>query len=513
MTSTTERLQTLFKGFIMNGIQSFIGFRPSVSLLFCITHATICLIWNSASAAEINDEQMLAELRKSILRQIDDTDSSDEDHTFYISSDSSDSTLAMEAIDWPEDMDIDSWSVDSSSIASSSQDSYPDFSFDQDTYKPSKLKHPPLPLSGLNYDWQSIATEAVQGLKPQGYLKDSDNRFQLGLENFGNTCFFNAAIKLLAADDHFSKQLHGKAGLTLHASKETGSIDNGLRSQQIRKANLLRNHVQTLISLIRQSRGIADRNRHYKQISKLIKKVFRDYRDIYYLSNNRYPESLPGTQQDPEEFLQNLFNFIGYKDKGGFTLADTIKWDYEDSVRISGKTQNTILSLSIKPFGSPTMTSVQEAIDHFLQVEKISGSASNNYQGGEKQFKLLGAPEILLIQLKRYELDYMTMATKRVSNPIKVESIKVPFYDDQGEGQGVAIYQPVAVEVHASLGGKSLNFGHYYTYVKEGDQWIEHNDSTPPHLSHSADEDIRRNAYLIKYRLQAILAAEEETFE
>ena len=487
----------------MNSILESRVLKSSLSGLFKLglTFYTSCFLVQPLQASGLFPSDLIKNLRQNLLEQIIE---SDDDETVYFDtsefseSDDSDEFDSLPEIE-PSDLQNNRKTAHQSPRFKSLK-SVPKYK-----NKAPKLKHPPERLSGLSYDWQRVADEVEQSLYPHKFIKGKNNRFQLGLENFGNTCFFNGAMKLLASDEQFTKAISGK--VRLERGDEKRGLSQALkenRSERLKTSNRLKNHILTLINLVRQSESSNDKQRHYKKISQQIKKVFRDYRSLYLLTNNRKPEDLPGIQQDPEEFLQTLFDFIGYKDHSGFTLADTIKWDNEDSVRISSTTKNNILNLSIKPFGSPAMSSVQEALDNFLQTERVNGSESNAYVDGEKQFKFIKAPQSLIIQLKRYELDYMTMQTKRVSNPVKVDAIEVPIYDEEGKEKSTAIYSPVAVEVHASLGGNSLNFGHYYTYVKEGEYWIEHNDSRPPFIKYDAEGDISRNAYLIKYNLKSL---------
>ena len=505
-TSTSKR--NSFKGLTMNGIKIFKFSCFTIYRIFKFGFIWAAFLFLSPLKA--SETFFIDNLRNSILEQIEDSDESTFNSEDFISEDSliysSDEAESIAHIN-DSDSESDSDSIFTHSLDLVQSNWYPRISaLRQEKWrKSSKLKHPPHHLKGLRFDWDEIADRTENGLEPHPYLKNHQNRLQLGLENFGNTCFFNGAMKLLAADEHFVSAIKGKLHLESEArTTETTTIDGAERSQRVKKASRLKNHVVSLLNMIRQSPDARDKQKHYKNISKIIKKVFRDYRELYFLNNQQYPEALPGIQQDPEEFLQSMFDFIGYKDHSGFTLADTIKWDHEDSVRISGRTKNSILSLSIKPFGSPVLTTVQEAIDHFFQVERVSGSASNNFIDGNKQFKMLDAPASLLLQLKRYELDYITMQTKRVSHPVKVEPVQISLFDEEEGQEYIATYKPVAVEVHDTLGGNSINFGHYYTYVKVGENWVEHDDYRPPEINNKAEDDICKNAYLLKYSLESI---------
>ncbi|MFK7824031.1 MAG: hypothetical protein AB8G05_07740 [Oligoflexales bacterium] len=484
----------------MNGIQIFRNIILSSTRSNQVTTMILTLLaCYPIKAAEISSNSPISNLRKSILEQIEDSDESTINPEYDSISESDEMENIFEKV---ESTLWDNYKLSKTQEYKSSKEYFPRHIRMQ---KSSGLKHPPHRLKGLSYDLEGISDQRENDLQPHAFLKNNRNGLQLGLENFGNTCFFNGVIKLLASDQDFSLAINRKIHLDNEAELTEDSYSlNVKKSLRIKKSTRLKNHFLTLINMIRQSSDVKDKQRHYKQISKLIKKVFRDYRELYYLSNNKSPESLPGAQQDPEEFLQNLLSFIGYQDHSGFTLADSIKWDHEESVRISSKTHNSILSLSIKPFGFPCFKTLQEAIDHFFNLERVNGSASNNFVGGSKQFKLLNAPKTLLIQLKRYELDYITMQTKRVSSLVKVEPINIKIFDENSGEEYIATYKPIAVQVHDTLGGDSLNFGHYYTYVKEGAHWIEHDDYRPPYINHNADATISKNAYLLKYNLEFV---------
>ncbi len=355
---------------------------------------------------------------------------------------------------------------------------------------------------GLQYDWNSYHQQLKQENSEHSEQKKAlpDSRYFLGFDNFGNTCFLNGALKLLAADTSLLETLQRGGGLdTYHNSPKLIVVRQRLR-----------HHLLTLLRQLQRSAQVEHKELHYCRLMYLLKQVCGGYREAFMLLHKRPAPPIPGPQQDPQEFIQRLLEFTVpavregcLRPRSSFSLLQVLKWEGEEAARIIDKTNNFFLSVPVKSAEGISLSSVQEAVDAFFAREQVSGGKTVNFASGEKELLLASAPPALHIQLNRFAFDQETMAGIRLAHPVKVAPISLIIHDAEGKAYQRAQYAPLAVEVHQTY-GNSLESGHYYTYIRGQQGWFCHNDAQPPVLRDNAQRDIDRNAYLLKYSLQAL---------
>jgi ubiquitin C-terminal hydrolase len=84
------------------------------------------------------------------------------------------------------------------------------------------------------------------------------------------------------------------------------------------------------------------------------------------------------------------------------------------------------LSLVIRPFGAPPNKSVEEALDYFVKPEMMSGSdkveceVCGTKTDSVKGLRLASLPDILLLQLKRFDFDYNTLQRVKLNDYVRV---------------------------------------------------------------------------------------------
>lgn len=376
----------------------------------------------------------------------------------------------------------------------------------------------------------TVATDTVESmdkaLGPDRFYSDTTT-FR-GLENLGNTCFLNGALKLLVADDKFAKNI-SKSRIAKEKEVTSKMKDDKLDKSRSSKAQKrMKNHLLALFVEIKRLgssyKGRSTEDMRHRKVVKLLKKFIKDFKRILVTKNEQFSGTteprIPGQQNDPAEFLQKVFDYIEYKKKFGFELADTVHWDDKNAPSVGVVTKNSMLEVPVKyyeadaesPIGVKTVKirNVQEAINKYFENERVQGSESNNNVPGSKSFKLLNAPDSLFVNLKRFGVDMLTGEVERVGHKVDVTPIQVNVYDKDGRQIGVAHYGPQAVEVHQ---GQGTDSGHYYTYIQGQKGWVEHNDSAKPSYAPTGSNDINKNGYIIKYKLLKVVDVPDEEEE
>jgi hypothetical protein len=161
---------------------------------------------------------------------------------------------------------------------------------------------------------------------------------------------------------------------------------------------------------------------------------------------------------------------------------------------------------------------LEDCLSSFFKVELLTGE--ERYQcdhckrltDGEKQFRIKYAPEVLVIQLKRFRYD--SYFSSKVRTPVIFPENELDLRPYMKHPSKQDLYDLTGIIVH--LG--SVSSGHYLAYVRSwvDDEWYEMNDDLIKSVSW--EEVAQKEAYILIYRRQhrrlgfslTALAPEEE---
>ncbi len=130
----------------------------------------------------------------------------------------------------------------------------------------------------------------------------------------------------------------------------------------------------------------------------------------------------------------------------------------------------------------------------------------NDYVTGEERRKFFHLPQILSIQLKRFSKSNGTISkiTSGVSIPLDLDVsdyITSDISDDVSK-----IYNLIGVVCHSG----SLDGGHYFAYVKDGDTWYKCNDSSATIVTNLTSTMGTTTPYILFYQRNDVPVATEE---
>ena len=152
---------------------------------------------------------------------------------------------------------------------------------------------------------------------------------------------------------------------------------------------------------------------------------------------------------------------------------------------------------------------LEECFDNFIKNEKLDKNNKllcdicNLRNQSNKQIQLWKAPQILVIQLKRFVTNAFGIQTAKILNPVIYPvndfDISEYFHPDSPYKENV-IYDLIAINIHMEIGFGSLNAGHYASIVKNNydKKWYLFDDSKEAQVLEE-DEIQNRNAYLLFY--------------
>ena len=120
-----------------------------------------------------------------------------------------------------------------------------------------------------------------------------------------------------------------------------------------------------------------------------------------------------------------------------------------------------------------------------------------------KKIELWKAPQILVIQLKRFVTNAFGIPTAKILNPVyyPVQDFDLSYYfHPDSPYKEDAIYDLIGINVHREIGFGSLNAGHYISIVKNkfNNKWYVFDDAKDP--EELEEKEIQnKNAYLLFY--------------
>ena len=112
-----------------------------------------------------------------------------------------------------------------------------------------------------------------------------------------------------------------------------------------------------------------------------------------------------------------------------------------------------------------------------------------------KKTKLWTTPPIIVIQLKRFGDTGTTRDGRVIDYPLDNLDVRCVLSEDQIDGNLYPLYKLQSVINHTG----TINFGHYYSYIKneENDMWYIFDDHNVRRIS--TDIIVTSNAYILFY--------------
>lgn len=266
----------------------------------------------------------------------------------------------------------------------------------------------------------------------------------VGLKNQGATCYLNSLLQSLYFTNAFRKAIYGIP------TEEDESMQNSAYT------------LQRLFYQLQTSAQAVGTNELTKSFGWETRHIF-EQQDVQELSRKlmeRMEDRMKGTPA--ENVLSGMFSG---KIK---TYISCINVDYESS-RVED-----FWDVQLNVRGSKNLL---DSFKNYIEVEKMDGE--NQYFAGE-QYKLQDAnkgvifmsfPDVLHLQLKRFEYDFQRDAMLKINDRYEFPDVfdAAPYLADDAVRSEPWTYQLHGVLVHSG----DLNAGHYYAFLKpEKDGWF-----------------------------------------
>ncbi|KAF3770974.1 cysteine proteinase [Cryphonectria parasitica EP155] len=259
----------------------------------------------------------------------------------------------------------------------------------------------------------------------------------VGLKNQGATCYLNSLLQSLYFTNAFRKAVYEIP------TEEEESMNNSAYT------------LQRLFYQLQTSNSAVGTNELTKSFGWETRHIF-EQQDVQELSRKlmeRMEEKMKGTKAQnvlPQMFSGKIKTYIS-----------CINVDYESS-RVED-----FWDVQLNVSGNKNL---QESFQDYIQVEKMEGE--NQYMAGD-QFKLQDAnkgvifmsfPDVLHLQLKRFEYDYMRDTMTKINDRYEFPETfdASPFLSEDADKSQPWTYQLHGVLVHSG----DLNAGHYYAFLK-----------------------------------------------
>lgn len=350
-----------------------------------------------------------------------------------------------------------------------------------------------IPLNNINNyqnDHNIISGRNIDINKDYGeiYL---DNKVNLcGIKNYGNNCYFNSGLQILASCEKFIEELkkyncnkiltkyvkeaihilqNEKIYEPLEFLKYFSEINHESFTAQSCSQNFIRNLLKKLNNELSQTKdNLIVENNQYKVPSygNEAKKYYE-----FIISNNIFPESglisaFSGISKSHSKQTCNKcfklideFSFSYFFDQNMY--LDEIKYSCKFSDVLNKNFEKNILTMNC-PY-------------------------CNNEITMDEETKIIKIPEILIFTLERYQGDY---------NDIEIEPdeyINMNNYIDSSVNVKETMYELFAINIRF---GKNKNYGHEICQVKRKGKWYEFDDIS----GYDKSQNYNKNSYGLFYK-------------
>lgn len=300
-----------------------------------------------------------------------------------------------------------------------------------------------------------------------------------GLSNMGNTCYLNSVLQCLTYTPLFAQYIA--------SNRKLGNGNNGFCM-----LNVIRDHIIKSLSF-KGKNGVL---RPMGVVSNL-KRVSKRFR--------------VGRQEDAHEFLRLLLesmqsSCVRKARSNGKTL------DFQQTImhqvfggmlrsrvacgqcQYRSDTFQPFLDLSLEV--SNGISSIDHALKHYTMVETLDAANAWRCSGckqktrAKKSLKVLEAPNVLILQLKRF-----SMMHGKIHKRIDIRE-----HLDLTSSKATAMKMSAKYRLHAVLvhSGGSMHSGHYFSYVRDpAGNWHEMNDEFVRWVS--IKEVLAQQAYMLFY--------------
>ncbi|KAL2489051.1 ubiquitin carboxyl-terminal hydrolase 16-like [Forsythia ovata] len=302
-----------------------------------------------------------------------------------------------------------------------------------------------------------------------------------GLNNCGNSCYANAVLQCLA----FTPPL-------------TAYFLQGLHSKACEKKEwCFTCEFETLVSKAREGHSPLSPIRIISRLQNIGS----------HLANGR--------EEDAHEFLRcaiESMQVVCMKESGnkepspldeettlmGLTFGGYLRSKIE-CMRCGGKSERheRMMDLSVEIGGD--IGTLEEAMQQFTHTETLDGenkyqcSRCRSYEKAKKKLRVLEAPNVLTIALKRFQADKFGKLNKRIRFP---EILNMAPYMS-GTSDKSPIYQLYGVVVHLDVMNATFS-GHYVCYIKNNQgRWFKADDSTVQVVE--LEKVLTKDAYMLLY--------------
>lgn len=220
------------------------------------------------------------------------------------------------------------------------------------------------------------------------------------------------------------------------------------------------------------------------------------------------PTLRPYQQEDAHEFFRSLLSSLTMNGQNA-RLSSLFDGLLESSVTCNtcGKcslTRDRYMDLSLD-IADRNVDSLEKALAKFTEEEildadnMVTCSRCKVKRGVTKGLRLATAPTMLVINYKRFAYDNygrLSRLSKHVAFPLRLKLKECMSRANRGQPPPYAL---MAVLVHR---GRSCDCGHYFAYVRKGQDWYIANDSVVTKVD--VEEVLSAQAYVLVYEVEGM---------